>query len=312
MTVVSDHRITPNLIIAGVSKCGTTSLFSYLAAHREICASNIKETLYFVPLVFGNSNLPSVDVYLKHFIHCNSSDAYIMEASPGYYSGGKNLAKAIKDLLGPIRVLMIFREPTSRFFSYFKYMKSHRHIDRNQSIDDYIKTCEIAVHKRTKPGFSDIYAGVYGGFYDEYLDAWHQCFGDNLLITFLDDLKQDRKLYLKNIAVWLDICPHGFAFEQMNIQNKSVFYKNGFFQDIAMSINDSAQTFWRKHPGLKRVLRNLYYRINADGFPDELSEDHKAYLGQIFAPHNQRLRRQLKGLGYENLPSWLQKEHRVS
>ena len=44
-----------NLIVAGVSKCGSTSLFSYLAAHPDVCGSNVKETQFFMPLKFDKA-----------------------------------------------------------------------------------------------------------------------------------------------------------------------------------------------------------------------------------------------------------------
>ena len=43
----------PNLVIAGVPKAGTTSLFNYLAQHPDICPSDVKETRYFEPLRYG-------------------------------------------------------------------------------------------------------------------------------------------------------------------------------------------------------------------------------------------------------------------
>ncbi len=35
--------ILPNLIIAGVGKAATTSLFAYLSAHPDICPARVKE-----------------------------------------------------------------------------------------------------------------------------------------------------------------------------------------------------------------------------------------------------------------------------
>jgi len=45
--------LLPNLVIAGVAKCGTTSLFSMLGQHPQILASDLKELNYFSPLADG-------------------------------------------------------------------------------------------------------------------------------------------------------------------------------------------------------------------------------------------------------------------
>jgi hypothetical protein len=36
----------PNLVIAGAPKCGTSSLFYWLADHPQACGSTVKETFY--------------------------------------------------------------------------------------------------------------------------------------------------------------------------------------------------------------------------------------------------------------------------
>ncbi len=68
-----------NLIIAGVNKAGTTSLFYYLSAHPEICGSKDKETCYFLPLLYDQQVAP-ISEYEKQFSHCESERYRI-----GYY-----------------------------------------------------------------------------------------------------------------------------------------------------------------------------------------------------------------------------------
>ncbi len=52
----------PNLVIVGVVKSGTTSLFNYLSQHPDICPSDVKETRYFDPLRFGGMETRDVKV----------------------------------------------------------------------------------------------------------------------------------------------------------------------------------------------------------------------------------------------------------
>ena len=39
----------PNLVVAGAPKCGTSSLYFWLAAHPEVAASREKETFFWAP-----------------------------------------------------------------------------------------------------------------------------------------------------------------------------------------------------------------------------------------------------------------------
>src|SRR5688500_8554449 len=58
----------PNLIIAGVPKGGTTSLFRYLAQHPDICAARNKELRYFDAVRYGEPVAP-LSSYAEHFGH---------------------------------------------------------------------------------------------------------------------------------------------------------------------------------------------------------------------------------------------------
>lgn len=67
----------PNLLIAGAPKCGTSSIFTWLIAHPEVCGSQPKETFYLMnsdsPLC--NSNLfydiGRLEKYSQYFDHCS-------------------------------------------------------------------------------------------------------------------------------------------------------------------------------------------------------------------------------------------------
>lgn len=118
----------PNLIIAGVGKAGTTSLFSYLSKHPDICTSNIKETHYFSPLI-DDKELQPIDDYKKYFCHCDDH-RYILEATPRYFYGGVKVARAIYERLGPIKIILVFRDPVNRLFSFYKHLKGTAWIQR--------------------------------------------------------------------------------------------------------------------------------------------------------------------------------------
>lgn len=79
---MNEHRY---LIIAGTTKAATTSLFNYLADHPEICASNVKETRFFLdadyPLPAKYRFEDGLDKYELYFVHCSASHIR-MEATP--------------------------------------------------------------------------------------------------------------------------------------------------------------------------------------------------------------------------------------
>ena len=51
----------PNFLIAGASKCGTTSLYNYLGQHPDIQFANMKEPKFFS---FDNERLKSKNNFI--------------------------------------------------------------------------------------------------------------------------------------------------------------------------------------------------------------------------------------------------------
>ncbi len=110
----------PNFIIAGVNKAATTSVFMYLSQHPDICPSSIKEVQYFLPVRYRADQLPPIEEYLQYFNHCGQ-EKYRMEATGKYFYGGQKTARIIKDTCGDINILLTFRNPVDRLFSFLGF-----------------------------------------------------------------------------------------------------------------------------------------------------------------------------------------------
>jgi len=304
---MTDHT-KPNLIIAGVNKAGTTSLFMYLSAHPEICASKVKETQYYLPLRYGARELPPFETYLQNFNHCKDAH-YIMEAGAGYYYGGAAVARVIKETLGNPKILLIFRDPITRLFSFFKFKKSTLELEQNLVFDNYIQQCEALPPTERVKRENNNYWGVEGGYYIKYLQNWFDVFGDDLKIVFFEHLVTNPKTVLTGTCQWLGIEAENFTNSlTYSVENKTVNFKNRSLQEFALKVNWKAEGFWRSHPRLKRFLRGIYYAINGAPPKDEIPLATRTRLEEIFRPHNRQLAVELSRRGYRDLPDWLKKE----
>lgn len=316
MTSMIDTQIAkteeklPNLVIAGVVKGGTTSVYSYLSLHPEICCSTVKETCYFLVERYGQWDIRYQDSsnpyqqYCQYFAHCQGQK-YILEATPGYFEGGRRVAGEIRRLLGDVKIIIILRNPVDRFLSFFKYKKSMMEIDQTLSMMDYIEQCQkLPMAEKVKPE-NDTYWGIEGGFYAKYLPEWFEIFDRNVRVFFFDDLKDNPKLFLTNLCRWLEIDSSVYDTAQLGVENKSVGYKNKLLQQLALNINTRLEKFWRSQPQIKTSLRNFYYALNGNSYRETVSDEALNYLQDIYAPYNKRLREQLIDRGYVNLPTWL-------
>lgn len=294
-----------SLIIAGVTKAATTSLFMYLSAHPDICPSRVKETQHFLPPRFGRE-LPPFEEYHGFFESCGT-EKYALEATAGYFYGGKAVAEAIKSHLDDARILITFREPVSRLFSFYQFQKSELRLSEDLTLEEYVRRCEALSPSERRLRESYVYWGLDGGFYSDYLDDWFNVFGrDAIKILFFDRFIQDPRSVLIDICEWLNI-EHEEYIDNLVLtnENKTVGYRNRTLQNLALQLNWSGESFWRSHPRLKRTLRRIYYSINGAPRKEGMPEEMKVYLDEVFGPSIERLAQQLTGYGYTDLPNWL-------
>src|SRR5688572_20599902 len=99
----------PNLVIAGVTKAGTTSLHAYLSQHSGVAPADVKEVDHYAPMI-GGGQPPSLAEYARHFVAAGAAP-FRLDASPNYFIGGRRLvARMAEELRGP-RVLIALRDP---------------------------------------------------------------------------------------------------------------------------------------------------------------------------------------------------------
>ena len=112
------NKVLPDVIIAGVGRCGTTSLFRYLSAHPGVCPSRLKETA--VLLSECATEVKVVEsLYKDYFSHCEGQEGVLLEASPQYVLDPKNTASKINVLLPDSKVILILRDPIARLRSVY-------------------------------------------------------------------------------------------------------------------------------------------------------------------------------------------------
>ncbi len=293
----------PNLIIAGASKAGTTSLYYYLAQHPEVCPSDIKELRYFVPLRHGRSVAP-VQSYAAHFSHCGQT-RYAMEATPEYFYGGSTIARAMHKTCGDVRVVVSLRSPEERCWSWFRFVRSRTRIPKEMSFEEYLDRCE-RLHRAGTDGDADnaAFGGLGGGCYDTYLDSWVAEFGANFQLVFFDDLVDRRDDTLKDLCAWLDIDTSVVDCFDYSVENKTEQYHSRRLQEAAVAFNRRHEGFFARHREAKRSLRRAYYMLNRSRADLTMSDVARERLRVFYEPHIERLRAQLATMGRTLPNSW--------
>jgi hypothetical protein len=294
----------PNLIIAGVNKAGTTSLYAYLAQHPAIGASAIKETCHFLPLRYGEP-MPGIEAYREQFKAVTDKPVRF-ESTPGYFYGGQRLIDGLCESLGDdLKIILIFREPVSRLVSFFNFKKSTLELRDDLTLAGYFRWCQALENEDLRQRLNNKMFGLQGGKYADYLPPWIETFGDRLKVLFTDDLNRHPREVLRQVCTFVGVDPEFVERIDLARSNKSTHFRLAGVQRLALSMNKAGESFWRAHPKLKRSLRDIYYKIN--GRPFEPADDPETIqaLHAFYEPYNARLADQLRAAGYHDLPGWL-------
>lgn len=296
---------TPNVIIAGVTKAGTTSLFTYLADHPEVCASSKKEISHYVSVRFREPRLPLEDYH--QYYQGYSNEPITLESSPAYFLGGKELAQAIQDDLPDARVVLVLREPVSRCVSHFRFSQNMLQLPREMTLEEYFHACQEFPYESFRERGSYVYYGLASGAYSNYLQGWLDVFGDRLYVCFFDDLKQDPGGFLKRLCQELGVAPGFYDNYNFVVENQGRNFGNSSLQNAALKLNKRFEPFLRRNLWFKRMLRNAYYAVNGRSKTAKKAEDPAVLekLGDYYAPFNETLRQQLSQANTSGLPEWL-------
>ncbi|KAA3645153.1 MAG: hypothetical protein DWP98_11600 [Bacteroidetes bacterium] len=293
---------TSLLIIAGVHKAGTTSLFKYLSSHSRINPSTVKETHFFTPIRFGNTP-DKIENYWKQFSPSNTH-LWNLEASPSYFYGGEKLAHTLKhELNADIKTIIILRDPSKRFISFFNHGKYILEIDPATTLNQHIIDSKNACY--TKLEDTRVSRGIREGFYIDYIKAWTNTFQNNNKIIFFEDLVSNPQAIVDDIFDWLGLETE--IIKGLNeVENKTARYKNKFIHSISIKINATLSSFFIKQPTIKKQLRRVYRLINnKEGESQDYSSE-KQLLDSIYKEKNQELKEYLiKNNLCKKLPDWL-------
>jgi hypothetical protein len=296
----------PNLLVAGVPKAGTTSLFYYLGQHPDICASRAKGVRYFKPLANQGGSLPDQETYARFFSHCRE-ERYRMEATPGYSFGGTNMLLAIQTTLDDPRIVISLREPVQRLWSAYTFQRTKANLPGVDSFEEYLAACD----RQRARGKTIVVGGHFNGvsisMYAEYLESWFATFGDAVKIVFAERMFSDPPGVVTDLCRFLQIDAAVAASFAYAVRNKTAHAKNLSVSHRAHALKKTTDKLLQRAPGLKERLRSAYESFNTTTHPPEqLHPETRSRLDQLFSASNAEVADILLSRGYRSLPEWLQ------
>jgi len=203
----------PDLFVIGAAKCGTTSLYHYLASHPQIYMSPRKEPRYFAPdLLSGHAR--------KRLLHPHDEHRYLAlfdgargerrrgEASPNYlYS--REAPRLIHDFDPNAHIVVTLRDPIDMMHS----LHTHHVAGGSEPIADF--GAAIAAHDERRRGVGVLSKGnpkltlyLERARFGRQLSQWYEVFpAERIHVTILEDMVRDPAATHRRLLEFLEVDP---------------------------------------------------------------------------------------------------------
>jgi len=281
--------VLPNAFIVGVEKAGTTALYNALSRHPEVTSSHVKETHFFDPLRFGEP-LPEMTEYQQMFPPGNGNTRITLEATPGYFTGGTVVAEAIRKWAPNGKAVIVLRDPTTRAFSWWRFVRSRLRVSQNLSFEEYLQICEAKGLEPERHRGLGPWRALSGGRYELWLAQWMTVFGEDLLVLFHEDLRTDGDKFAEQVAQHFELDAEALVFSS---DNASTDITNASAQRMALAMNAAGDRFWTRAPWLKSALRRGYYALNARDEQAVIALETQRWLNEYYATTRAEVAREL-------------------
>lgn len=288
----------PNVILAGVPKCGTSSLFSWLVAHPEVCGSSPKETFYFMdannPLLNSTANYHhyGLDRYASFFQDCSPQAKILLEATTHYIYQETALDFFAACQPQPY-IVFVLRKPSEQIFSSFSYTQNNlARLEKDISFGQFAdlllqgKVEQLEDRCHSKQSFFVLKNQLLYGRYYDFIARWVERFPpDRLRILLFEQMKTDPRATLRCLARDLGIDPDFYNRFDFQKKNKTVAIKNSFIHRKLLKVAP-----YLPAGAFKAALKSFYFSMQLKN-SSAPSPDPKSLrrLDDYFVPYNRQL-----------------------
>ncbi len=288
----------PNLVVIGAPRCGTSALFSYLAAHPDAAGSSVKEVQYFTDAGSAidhpdrTHRLHGLGPYEDFFTPglVEKPDARIIfEATPGYLYQREALA-ALPPLPTEPVFVAVLRRPGAQLWSSYLYSQNQA---SNLPVDVSFEEFAFGSPRVAATGNEFHSNALAFTRYADFLEPWITSAGaDRVIAVMFEDMIRDPKPLLAALCTRFGADPAFYDDFAFGRENRNVRVVSHRAKRAAGGIKALVPGF------LAGPARRLYRRLNTpplDRKPDASEQTVMRRIDAETAPATRRLE-QLTGL----------------
>jgi Sulfotransferase domain len=190
----------PTFLGIGVQKAGTSWLHYNLSRHPEIFVPTLRKEIHFFDRYYSKGA-----EWYKGFFPDDASGVIKQfgEITPRYIVDKETPERILREL-GPIKIIVILRDPVERFFSQYRmsYSKGEINLTPNEILESSLDAFER-------------------GLYSSQLKRYINCFGrENILILFYEEVFSNGEKStidaLHRVGEFLEVCNDKWPLDNLN------------------------------------------------------------------------------------------------
>jgi hypothetical protein len=275
----------PNLFIIGAPKCGTSSLFDWLASHPEIRGSRIKETFFLVDPRHPLSRRPNLAfdgmaAYDTYFDSKDAREKYRMEATTHYLYD--HVARQAISKMPDAHVIVVLREPAARVYSSFQYTANNlARLPAGLTFSEYVQTiedgAEITPDLCPNPASAYVLSrDIEYSRYINYLAPWFDCLcRKRLRVLVMENMIRDPDDTLRKLINWLDLDAGDFQLVDTIGRNRTENIRNSKVHALVSQLNACV----RPPEPLRHIVKSLYGLLQYRKMDSPTEEDYNTLKG---------------------------------
>ena len=234
----SQNRKSPDFIIIGEAKCGTSSLFNYLGQHPQILVPHRKEINFF------DKNFDyGLDWYLAHFpsITYNQGQDLLTGEATTHYFAYPEVERRMLELFPQIKIIIMLRNPVDRTISeYYHYFNRGQ---EQRSLTKIIDQAKQNLPQFTKDDLSssvDRHEYILNSIYVEKIRRWLNSFAaENILIIKSESFFAQTDFVMKTVFDFLDVPNYHISHQ--------IKYNTGYYSRVTNNLRQDLSEIFNSY-----------------------------------------------------------------
>jgi hypothetical protein len=252
----------PDFLCIGAQKCGTTTIWHILDAHKDICMARPRETRFFCDMHIYNEGIVK---YETNFPGNGKPAKRAGEKCPEYLFVPGTAARIAHTLGRQTQLIIALRSPAQRAFSQYRHNMTALRECRSFAVamEEEAGLLQQGIYIESPFGY--VPRGYYAAQLKEYLEYFNR--DKMLFVLFENEVRQDQAALAKKIYGFLGVdpvIPRGLPFSSGHpkLEKLSVSYHP--------SANQVVISRKQERGGLKNILSRK--RDTADTIHDPSPE----------------------------------------